>query len=182
MPLREEGSSHVQVREQPEARGQALERSKQPRVREVPVMQAQEYGSDSRGTGGSTVWGAAPRLLETPDGGWGLFRVNRRIARIPRAEIGRRTLKIAGHEEPVEVTVYIINRIFWDHARGLQQLQGFPPADLIGPNYLVLNAVKGAPYSTRPHLRSVVMVMLHRVPNSMNLLELFGELRKRFCA
>lgn len=96
------------------------------------------------------------------------------MARAEGVRQQRRTL----HDGEVVVTIFEIEKLYWDHTRGLQQLQGMPVSEMLGPNYLILDAACGDAASPRPHLRGVKVAVLHKVPKTMKLLELFSELRK----
>ena len=81
----------------------------------------------------------------------------------------------------LQLTLFRIRRLKWKGPYGRRQLQGETTQSLIGPNYLVLSAERGAPTDPQLHLRKLTMVLVHRVPKGTELLELFAELHQLFC-
>jgi hypothetical protein len=140
-------------------------------------MQSQEHDGAPRGGSTTRVWGAAPRILEAPTGRWVLQYLNVVIGKADGLTSERHELL----QGDLCVTLFRVDKLYWDHVHGLKQLQGVPVGEMLGPNYLVLNAEPSVCTNPRPHLRNLVMAAVHKVPNSMNLLSLFAELRQRFC-
>jgi len=156
-----------------------MERSNGRELREMSPLQTEVARGDSAARG-PRRFEAAPRLLEDASSGlWLLLKLKRPIARAVGVE--QQDVSFRYHSEPhgIEATVFKIEKLYWDHSHALLQLEGAAPAQLIGPNYLVLQARKGHVTDTRPHLRDVVLVLVHKVPEGLQLLDLFGELRRR---
>jgi len=131
---------------------------------------------DSDGSADFYIHKAVNRLLEDPDGRWRLVgHGDKRLARA--VNVTERPFKDEGIGAGV---CYIIERLYWDHIQGLLQLEGAPPQQLVGPKYLVLNAVPSAAPDPRPHLKDLVLARFSAQPEG-DFLEVFDKLRRRFC-
>jgi len=137
-------------------------------------MQALEHDSDSSADFYAVK--TVNRLLEDTDGRWRLVgHGDKRLARAVNV-----TEQPFDDEGIGAGVCYSIEHLYWNHIQGLLQLEGAPPQQLVGPKYLVLNAVPSAAPDPRPHLKDLVLVRFSAQPEG-EFLEVFDKLRRRFC-
>lgn len=78
-------------------------------------------------------------------------------------------------------TAYFLRCMYWTHTSALLFAEGGATQRLIGPNYLFVAGDRSAAYDPRPHLSGVLLVAVHEAPENTNLLDVFAELRHKFC-
>lgn len=108
-----------------------------------------------------------PRLLERADGWVFVGYQNRPLGRAEKVKQMPFELRLEG--QPFSGVSYFVDRLFWGYGRGLMFIQGAEPQHLVGPNYLLVRAVRSAPYDPCPHLRDVQLALITEAPKGMHL-------------